>query len=50
MLSMNGIFSIAPDLFPFVTSVNSVQALSFSKDSERVFHHLLDYDQLLKTN
>ena len=28
-------------LFPFVTSINSVQALSLSKDSERVFSNLL---------
>jgi hypothetical protein len=34
MLSMNGIFSITSNLFPFV--------LSSSKDSERVCQQLLD--------
>ena len=42
MLSMNGIFSITSNLFPFV--------LSSSKDSERVFQQLLDQGQLRKTN
>ena len=33
----NGIFSIISNLSPFVTSINSVQTLSPSKDDRRVF-------------
>jgi len=36
-LSMNEIFSIISKLSPFVTSINSVQDLSPSKDDRRVF-------------
>jgi hypothetical protein len=41
---MNGIFSIILNLSPFVTSINSVQALSASKDDLRFFQQLLELE------